>query len=511
MCSANALCEQIRTVSMLAASMEDGDAKNGILTSHANSLKVQLGSVTLDTETAKQIVDEVAASVFSTPLKDGLKKAIADRLVQCVSPSSCAKRSTQALLDISPFLTEKDVEFFSNTDYNIEAKVNRLALVFARLGCTNPTEQSTGRAVAMLQQSFRLTALDDAQVFFSHVQNFKTYLKAHIKTLPSASHHLTTYSTPDALPEELRARAYVGQEQPANFKATPGASSVGPLRGSHTLIKKQKTMRTSQPMQIVQNGGSSGSDASMMNAMMASTATGNPMAHPIMNLMFSSMSNMFEAFANQQSQGGGLTLRTPSRKQNRLALMDGSPEAAAATQSPSSTALPDQETPPPAGAAGNGQTQSPEAASKPLSPKEQAEAMMLAWDARAADRIAEQEGKIENDDEAEQEGEVQKKPACKRPASSPKAAAKAKAKSKGAAKAEDKINVKSAGKGKGNGKGNGNGKSKGNGKNKGKGKALSPAQKEYWAKKPKAQRIAVRPEGCGKCRWTPGCCPSCFA
>ena len=79
-------------------------------------------------------------------------EAISDRLVQCLSPFSCPKRSMQSLLDVGPFLTEKDFEFFSNTDYNIEAKVNRLSLVFALLGCTNTT------AIVLLQQSFRVTA-----------------------------------------------------------------------------------------------------------------------------------------------------------------------------------------------------------------------------------------------------------------------------------------------------------------------------------------------------------------
>ena len=110
-----------------------------------------------------------------------------------------------------------------------------------------------------------------------------------------------------------------------------------------------------------------------------------------------------------------------------------------------------------------------------------------------------------------------------------------KAKSKGKAKGKDNAHkVKAKGKAKGEGKGKGKGKAKGKatteggeakskGKAKGKGKGKGKAQHKVKVKgkgkgkakgkgrKPKpAKWLKERPNGCPKCRNSPGCTPSCW-
>ena len=69
------------------------------------------------------------------------------------------------------------------------------------------------------------------------------------------------------------------------------------------------------------------------------------------------------------------------------------------------------------------------------------------------------------------------------------------------AKAQEKIDKKddAAKKGKSKGKG---------GKGSGKTVQLSRQEKDWWATRPKSERMLARPQGCCKCRFNPGCCPS---
>ena len=45
------------------------------------------------------------------------------------------------------------------------AKVDRMAFIFARLGCSNPNEQTSGKAMAFLKEDFQVAALNDPQTF----------------------------------------------------------------------------------------------------------------------------------------------------------------------------------------------------------------------------------------------------------------------------------------------------------------------------------------------------------
>ncbi|CAE7525510.1 unnamed protein product [Symbiodinium sp. CCMP2592] len=76
-----------------------------------------------------------------------------------------AKKSTQELSDVGPFLSEADVACISNRELNTLARVTRLGLVFSRVGCTNPTEQSRGRATSFLKSHMGVAELSEPSEF----------------------------------------------------------------------------------------------------------------------------------------------------------------------------------------------------------------------------------------------------------------------------------------------------------------------------------------------------------
>ena len=243
-CSAESLCNQIATISSLVATVADPHTKAAILDSHADSIRTQMGQCTLNMESSNQIVDALSQSAFKQETQNALKRSLAQRLVQRTSPGKPPKRSTQALKDIGPFLKESDVTYLGCADHTLAAKVARVASVFVQVGCTNPTEQSSGKAMAYLHKECGVAALSDAQTFYQSVQEFKAAVKSHAKTQPLPSTHLTMYSTPEALPADLHDRAY-SAEPPVGQPGTTLGGNVGPLRGSHTSIRGTK--KSAQP------------------------------------------------------------------------------------------------------------------------------------------------------------------------------------------------------------------------------------------------------------------------
>ena len=122
----------------------------------------------------------------------------------------------------------------------------------------------------------------------------------------------------------------------------------------------------------------------------------------------------------------------------------------------------------------------------PLSPSEQANAMMAAWNAKADQKRDEQMGDDDQDTGAD---DVMKRPCMKRPAANgiggghglPNTKPKSKAKSQPKSKAKSHPKSKPGSK-----------------------------PKHDVTKLSQSQRLRLRPNGCSKCRWRPGCCNSCW-
>ncbi|OLQ10248.1 hypothetical protein AK812_SmicGene6070 [Symbiodinium microadriaticum] len=382
---ASALIEQINTVSKLTRTIKDEKSRADLLSAQAVSIREQIMNVTLTSSDCDQLVEAIDQSDFSDESKTELGKAVLQQLGKAAK--KVPKRSNQTVEDLGPFLTTTDVEMLTNVDMTLLSKVQRLATVLARIGCMNPTEPTYGKALTLLKKHFHMSSLQDPKTFYDSVQDLKASLKSQ-KTWGLPTVHITTYSTPDALPQELFDRAF-SEEKPAGFQATV-MGRLGPLRKSSLAIREESS-------------GSAGPGPFMLN--LAGTRPNPQFTNtPMMNPMMHTMMNSFMGVA---------PIATPPRASTM--------PASAAEQLP------------------------------PLSPSEQANAMMAAWNAKADQKRDEQMGDDDQDTGAD---DVMKRPCMKRPAANgiggghdlPNTKPKSKAKSQPKSKAKSQPKSKAGSK-----------------------------------------------------------------
>ena len=275
---ASSLIEQINTVSKLARTIKDEKSRGEVLSAQAVSILEQLRNVTLAGSDCDQLVEAIETSAFSDESKTELGKAVLGQMGKVAS--KVPKRSNQTVEDIGPFLTEADVEVLSNVDMTLLSKVQRLASVLARIGCINPTEPTFGKALTLLKNSFNCTGLADPKTFYDSVQDLKGSLRSQCKSWPVPTCHLTNFSSPDALPQELFDRAFA-QEKPAGFLQSKAMGRLGPLRKSSLSIKapEQQSSGSAGPLML----SLPGTRPMMPNPQLMNAGMINPMMNPMMN------------------------------------------------------------------------------------------------------------------------------------------------------------------------------------------------------------------------------------
>ena len=481
----DSLIQQVNTISGLVAEIADPTGKEEIMRKHALSVKAQLQNMTVTPEDSMSLMETVKQSSLGNAQKDVIITALSERLAKGLEGNPKQSRKSQTLDDIASFMTPSEVAFLQKSEYSLLARVHKLASVFARVFCWQPTEPCCGKAVNLLRDEFGLQELQTPQVFYNSVQDFKNHLRDLVKNKTAPATRITTYTNPDDLPQKLYQAAFA-QEQPAGFQGGSSAN-MGPLRKSDRRLS-----------------GAAGPGVPANQLMQAFAM--NPMQFSMTSLM-SGLSNFGNAW--QQNQ----MMQTPAQRPKRLALCDGSTSASnvegMATNSPAATPAAAQQP-----AAEKPATAEQVAGTeKPLSPAEQAQAMLAAW----------QKSKNEKEDEAsphEEENDRDHATAFKKPA------------------AGNGVLKNGRGRGRGRGRGNGRGRAqamkvmnsmkknepkKKNGKAKGKGfkgggksgankdkSKIKPAKSAKYGDLTPAMRLKLRPNGCGKCRYKPGCCPSCF-
>ena len=119
----------------------------------------QLRATVVTGDMVEQITRAIQEAPFTETQKDTLLAALSEKVLP--GDGKKPKKSTQELQDIGPFLSEEDMQYLTKTELNNLAKVTRLAEVFARVGCTNPTENSCGRAVSFLKEYMNVPGLTD--------------------------------------------------------------------------------------------------------------------------------------------------------------------------------------------------------------------------------------------------------------------------------------------------------------------------------------------------------------
>ncbi|CAE7508984.1 UBC6 [Symbiodinium sp. CCMP2592] len=227
------MMQQFAAVKAIIGTLQDDTARQHVLTAQLHSLEQQLKAMDLGNEDMEPLMKTIADSPFSPGQKDQLITIVSEKIAKAAA-SKRTKKCTQELPDVAPFLSEDDVSCLSNPDLNVLAKVTRLSMVFSRVGCSNPTEQSCGRAISFLKQHMQVAELGEPGEFLKSVQDFKAALKGHVKKMLPASVHVQTFSTPDQLPKDLAERCFKDSPQ-ASVRSGP-VGITGPVRKSHKSV-----------------------------------------------------------------------------------------------------------------------------------------------------------------------------------------------------------------------------------------------------------------------------------
>lgn len=485
------MLRQIEGVRAIADSLADEGTRQRVLSAQAHSLQQQLKATVVTTDMVQQITMAIQESPFTASQKDSILAALSEKVLH--GDGKKGKKSTQELQDIGPFLTEEDVQYLTKTELNNLAKVTRLAEVYARVGCTNPTENTCGRAISFLKEYMQVPGLTDPPTFLRSVQDFKAALKSAAKKTPGSSMHIAKFTTPDALPDEVKNRLF-SESKPSDMQSGP-VGIYGPLRKSHKSITGGAIAAASSSFEHGMMGGMP--SMPMMPSMMPMSVHGSPV------MSMQQMMAMYAQYAQQCLGQQGSKASLP----NLVVFGQGSQQGhqnQGFSNQPGQQAMQgvqkqvtggDQQQPAPAEdivpytpPRAEPQAQQSQSDTKsPMTAAEQADAMLDAWTSR------------KQQDEDDTESNIQKKPAAAMKTAQPKAKAKAQAKGKAVASPKGSTVKKNQAKG------------KAAASPKGKAAAMVTPPKDVLKKMPKDERVKYRPLGCSKCRRSPGCTPSCFS
>ena len=220
--------QQIHTVSGLASSVSDDNARDELLMKHAQSVCSQLRNLLVTPQNAQTLVEAVKGADMGNRHKDAILNAISERLAENLSKTSKQSRPNQAIEDVAPFLTASDVQFLEKAEYSLLARAQRVADVYARIFCWNPNEPSCGKAIHLLQQHFACPDLANPQVFYNSLQDFKARLKAMTSNKTPPTTRVANFTVPDALPADIYDMAFKNEPPVGLTRSTSIAGMGGP-------------------------------------------------------------------------------------------------------------------------------------------------------------------------------------------------------------------------------------------------------------------------------------------
>ena len=456
---------------LLAQSKVLGSGAAKVQAAQSNSLALKLGAVSMNHAEAAQLTEAVSEGPWTDEQKAALASAIAASLQGAGSETGRQRRSAQVLNCFSSYLRAADLDLLRSSA-GLSMKLHCCVELCLQIGLVLPNEPTIGGIIKTIA-ALGCDALRDANYFLSAVQEFKRLLRARSKNFKTLVHLAEYPADPGALPPNLKEAAY-SEAAPAGVQLALPASSTGaaPLRKSASSVRPQ-ALQGMAPL------AAACSQPGMMQllSLLAGQAAPAPAA---------GLANL-HIFQPQKKQAELTTpphtpAQLPSQSQTP-ALTTASPPAASQLPTPTSTTSTSTAVSP-------NQLQLEDGPARdPLSPEDQAELMLQAFQTRA------DEGK-------KPEHAAAKKP--KKGSAKAKALPKGKAKALPKGKARAKASVAPV---------------------KPKVKAAAKAvrgkdpQCKGWSKEDKYEhyksmsshkRQLLRPSGCKKCRGKAGCTPSCF-
>ena len=427
------------------------------------------------------------------------------------SNAATEKRGMQHLSSFEHFLSVKDIEILGGPSNNT-LKLECLASRCCRLRLVCPTEPSVRAILAAgVAHGAQLGSPSES---YAHTVTFKKTLKQKAKKVSKAGIHLLHYpGSIDELPAELRSEAYDAEDPPCPVQnLSPAnvhkASSELVIRGSDKRVRGSamamggfgSMMQLQQPFSNpMQMGGMPDPASGMtmmgwirgMQAMQQMMQTAQNPDGMLQNLHIfkptgSQSSSMGQVQQQASASASGQVAQQPS------ALASGLPSASATAQA-------------------SEQLVSASASANAVPASASQGAAFIQTELVEDENVIEQATKV-SDALDKKKGENNR-------------ASKS-------FKEVPSIQAKSKGKGKNKGKGQGKGQLKSilkNGQQKAgkpmkkpaaiavaKAKAATAAKtpatgtREYYAQLPLKRKLQLRPHGCSKCRWSPGCRPCCY-
>ena len=441
------LAQQLSALKGLVDAAPSSSVRDQLLGSHAESIKAQILNKPVTEEEVKSLTAVIQGMPFSEVQASELLVALSTSYLRANKAASASGKS-QVMVDLVPYLTGKEWDMIHDGALGLKVKLRKLSDVLMKLGCLYPGEPSKGHVVSLLKQCGH-DELSDPQTFNLNLKLFKNYIteaRKKAKLEDCGRVHIDVYN---GNPKDLPKDIYqkaYAHEGPCGRQDSLKANTVGPLRGSH------KDMRPQAMSSAANSTTCQMSQLASFASMMASFVRGDGQ------------------HANQQTAAVQAPVHVPAP----------APAVQAPAQpSVSTTAV----------VAAEQQANETVNVPPPISPAKQAKAMAAAWG----------QDPLEEDDDLPHRGR---------------------------------------GRGRGRGRRGRGGRGSGRGRGRGRGAMKKPAAMKRPAantaehgpkviKRPSMhsgtrsrgkeipglswdQRLKERPNGCSGCRWTPGCCPSCW-
>ena len=415
--------------------------------------------------------------------------------------AAAGKRGMQHLTSFEHFLSCKDIQILGGESNNT-LKLECLASRCSRLRLVCPSEPSVRAILAAgVAHGANLGSHSES---YAHSVTFKKILKQKVKQVSRQGTHLLHYpGSIDELPAELRSQAYDADDPPCPIeKLSPAnvhkASSELVIRGSDRRVRGcgmgggGSMMQLQQPFSNPMQFGM---------GMMPDPSSGMTMMGWIRGMQ--AMQQMMQQQQNPEGMLQNLQLFKPAGSQSSgsgqvpqpaSALATGGAAMQASTLSTGQVAEPSTSaTAQVAQSSASKSGQVVPASGTEVAPGQAPTTKTVQLELDEDDAVLDQATKVSD-------ALDNKKGESTRTSKSFK---------------QEGNQAKSKGKGQGKGKGKGKGKKlgkAGNGKvlKKPSAKAPAPGTREYYAALPLKKKLELRPSGCSKCRWSPGCRPSCY-
>ena len=464
-----------------------GDGFQAVAMSQFNTALLGIRNASVTLQESGQLCDVISRGPWTDSQKRALGEAVQESLQQTsnkMNLNKAGKRSNQELSNFYGYLSQHEKAVLCG-ESSLQSRLNLAADVCCRLELLLPSEKSVGHVISTIRTLCN-RGLGGADDFLAAVTELKRMLKVHLKRTGIQTYLQKYPDDPRNLPEGLKHK-FVEAE---GGELAISSVSSGPLRTSNKAVR----------------GGA---------AALAAPSSANS--------MLEMMAQLFMQGNQAQTSVAlpGLRILRPSESSRAPAALTDNPKVnttppaaavATVTAEADGSAVKDNgadspSVPPSAAVVALTDTADMQEPALPVSPAEQAAAMMKAWERKDADSK-----------QAEATPGILK---------SSRGRGKGPGSRGGRGRGADQLqgHPGRGGLGRGGRGGRGRGGRSGSVLKPTKAVLKKPAHKKPVHKKPAAshvptraavramsreERIRLRPMGCGKCRWVPGCSPSCY-